>query len=196
MQSKVIDMSVLLMLPHINKSYRISSATLIISFNFGLGSDSSGWLYRWKGKWSCGEAFSCLWFWRKMCSILLLVETNNKKLFTTCSCLPWNYEARVLYVYVEGVCVCVCLNSNVYRSFIKADRRRKQSLNTAIWPALAKLVAFKPSPYEGLQKLRPTAGSGSQPSDWRPGLGSDDFEDILKFCKHWPWSHQSNHRYE
>ena len=26
-------------------------------------------------------AFSCLWFKRKMCSILLLVKNNNKKLF-------------------------------------------------------------------------------------------------------------------
>ena len=78
------------------------------------------------------------------------------------------YEARVLYV--EGVCVCVCLNSNVYRSFIKADSRRKQSLNTAIWPALARAGCLQTFSlwYEGLQqKLRPTAGSGLQPSDWR-----------------------------
>ena len=165
------------MLPQINISYRISMLEGEVKLRLGH-------FLVYGSREKCVQY--CCWWRIIIRNYLRPVHASSE---TT-------YEARVLYV--EGVCVCVCLNSNVYRSFIKADRRRKQSLNTAIWPALAKLVAFKPSPYEGLQKLRPTAGSGSQPSDWRPGLGSDDFEDILKFCKHWPWSlsHQSNHRYE
>ena len=107
-------------------------STLVLD-QFAPGGNNAG-----RGSKVAVGAFSCLWFKRKMCSILLLVKNNNKKLFTTGSCLLRNYIWSESFVCVcRGVCVCVCLNSNVYRSFIKADSRRKQSLNTAIWPALA-----------------------------------------------------------
>ena len=60
-------------------------STLVLD-QFAPGGNNAG-----RGSKVAVGAFSCLWFKRKMCSILLLVKNNNKKLFTTGSCLLRNY---------------------------------------------------------------------------------------------------------
>ena len=97
------------------------------------------------------------------------------------------YEARVLYV--EGVCVCVCLNSNVYRSFIKADSRRKQSLNTAIWPALARAGCL-----QTFSLWRAAAEAASHCGFWIAAIWLTSSQAPATLKTSWPWSlGQCNH---
>ena len=137
-------------------------------------------------------AFSCLWFKRKMCSILLLVKNNNKKLFTTGSCLLRNYIWSKSFVCVcrGGLCLCMskfeCIQV-IYQSWqqkkTKFEHRNLASPGKRRLPS--NLLHMK-----GCRSCVPLRILDcSHLTDELSGSGN--FQDILKFSKHWPCDHEA-----